>query len=741
RKKLGDHSSAAIGYGSQYIGLNNQLSVSFSSSYTLAELWRAVTGQAAADLTGGQALADFDKQLADFFTRSKNDQAAAELKRVFDADVGRQMTELAIGKLDREIETLTKAGAFLDNTKQSAMVGFVSNAVGPGTAEQATGGGFQVGTQTSMTLSKTQRALIESETATLFSLGLDLEERLLDLTKAWQESLADMAQARWRELLAGWLAAHADDPALRAEAESDAADAADARRQAELRYASLTGRGPDEVPPFDGVNPQDFDALLQAVADSLSGPQRLGALIQRARGGMNAPQAGLNVMDWVPWIEKLTFTVGAQLPDTLDSQPLSAGVTITVPVYDPSKGHNDRALSFQSQATYLEMADRLRQTRLRAHGERLSAQAWAERARGAAAEQDRLAGELSDGIRQYRNALIQPSELRDRARRWRDAVAETLDARTQASLESAWAVLDGAQDPGGENGLTRDQPADMKQAFDQETQSAPNLEAMAERSAAARELLEASDRTVRKVDVDVNLGSNITATGLALLPAFGITGLSAMPIVGVQLAPEELRQLDVARDGAEADLYTRLRDKAASDADLDMTQATIDASYLDKQLAVYRDQLLPELQAAQDGSSEKERELSEAQAAYADLQSRRAQTTSAMNQMLGRPLDQELDFSADPGQALAAFAGRASALDPVAASRDALVSRVKIAQAVEAAADKNLKVDQLRLEPISLIATSLGRLVAALSGDAGGSPELMALAREQTLDAQRALEA
>jgi len=67
---------------------------------------------------------------------------------------------------------------------------------------------------------------------------------------------------------------------------------------------------------------------------------------------------------------------------------------------------------------------------------------------------------------------------------------------------------------------------------------------MARRSEAARELMEASDRRVRKVDVDVTLGTNLTATGVALLPAFGITGLGAMPIVGIQLAPEELRQLD-----------------------------------------------------------------------------------------------------------------------------------------------------------------------------------------------------
>src|SRR6185312_14800355 len=142
RKKLGDHTSAAISYGSQYIGLNNRATVSFSSTYTLGELWRAVTGQAAADLTGGQALADFDKALATYFKRDPNDQAMAELKRVYDTDVGRQITALAIGRLTRDIEALTRAGALLDNTKQSAMVGFVSNPIGPGTAEQATGGGF-----------------------------------------------------------------------------------------------------------------------------------------------------------------------------------------------------------------------------------------------------------------------------------------------------------------------------------------------------------------------------------------------------------------------------------------------------------------------------------------------------------------------------------------------------------------------------------------------------------------------
>ncbi len=65
-----------------------------------------------------------------------------------------------------------------------------------------------------------------------------------------------------------------------------------------------------------------------------------------------------------------------------------------------------------------------------------------------------------------------------------------------------------------------------------------------------------------------------------------------------------------------------------------------------------------------------------------------------MNQVLGRPPRfAALGFAPDPDIAIAGLTGRVAALDPVAASREALVSRVKIARAVQAAADKNLKVD------------------------------------------------
>ncbi|MDE2492230.1 MAG: hypothetical protein KGM24_15385, partial [Elusimicrobia bacterium] len=527
----------------------------------------------------------------------------------------------------------------------------------------------------------------------------------------------------------------------RAQAEADAAAAADARRQAELRYAALTGRGPDEVPSFDGVSPADFDALLAQVSASMSRADRIGALIARERDDLKAAAPGFNVVDWLPWIENLTLTVGTQLPDILSSQALGGSLSVTIPVYDPSSGRTNAAYRLQSRAAILEMASRLRETRLRAHGERLAAQAWAERAREDSDQQDALARELATGIVQFRNGLIQASDLRARARRWQDAVGGALEARVNADLQGAWASLDSAQNPESAPEASRAEPTSLSDAFDKAETSSPDWEALARRSQAAQELLAAADHRVREADVQVSVGADLTATGVALIPAFGLTGLGAWPILEMKLAPDELRQLDVARRGAEAGLYSKLRDKVAADSDLDLTRGAIDAAELGREIALYQDKILPGLEAAQDGSAAAALKLADARAALADLASRRRQAVLAMNQLLGRPLDAPLSFSSDPQVALAAFSMRVAARDPVAAERDALESRVKIAQAVEAEVDKNLKVDQLRLEPISLIGQALGRLVSALSGDAVGSPELVAAARAQTLDAQRALEA
>ncbi|MCM2303095.1 MAG: hypothetical protein NDJ72_00215 [Elusimicrobia bacterium] len=742
RKRTGENSELALSYGSRYIGLNDRLTVSFESTYTLGELWRSVTGAAAEDLRGGKTMAEFDAALSDFFARDEaNNPALAELARAFDADAGRRLIVLEIGRLSREIGELQKAGAFLDNVRQRAMVGFVSGPVGPGTAERATGGGFQVGTQTELTMTKSQRELVESRAAALFTLGLDLEEQLLDTAKAWQSALAAIALAKWKRHLAVFLAAHAEDQVLRAEAEARVIEATDDLRRASLRYASLTGRGPEEPLPFDGVNPNDLDRVLRLVARALASPERLGELFSRARGSMKMPEAKLAVLDWVPWIEKFTLSVGAQLPDLLSSQALGVAVTVRLPIYAPTKGNVNSAYVLQSQAAMLEMAARLKSTRLRARSERIAARGWFERTRDAEAAASEARVELSDGIRLYRNALIGAPELRARARRWLDAATDSLTFGIEGSLHDAWASLDAAGQPLSPVGETREEPKDMNAAFDQATAQSASWEALARRSSAARELLEASDRRIRKVDVDLSVGANITAAGVALIPAFGFTGLMVLPVVGIELAPEELRQLDAGRRGAEADLYTRLQDKAAADMALNLTRALLEASYAAKQIALYEGELIPSLEAALDGTPGAAEKLRAARAALSDLIARRREAEVAANHLLGRPLDSRLLLSVDAETALSALAARSAALNPAAAAREALESRLRIARAVEAAVDKGLRVDRLRLDPISMVGRSLGRLISALSGDGVPSPEVVAIARERTLSAERALEA
>ncbi len=742
RKRTGTNSEVFLSYGSRYIGLNDRATVGFESSYTLGELWRSVTGAASDDLRGGKTLAEFDGALSDFFKRdSALNPALAELARAFDADASRRLIVLEIGRLSREVAELQKGGAFLDNIRQRAMVGFVSGPVGPGTAERATGGGFQVGTQTELTLSKSQKDLVSARSAALFSLGLDLEEHLLDTAKAWQSAVAAIALAKWRRSLAVFLAAHAEDQVLRTEAEARVIEATDQLRRASLSYAALTGRGPDEPLPFDGVNQNDLARVLSMVTQSLNSSERLGALFERARTSLKVPEASLAVLDWIPWIEKFTLSVGSQLSDTMSSQPLGISVTIRLPIYDPTKGKVNASFQLQSRAALLEMSARLKSTRLRARSERVAARGWLAREHDADTDAAVAARELSDGIRLYRNAMIGAPELRARARRWLDSAADSLTCGIEGSLQEAWAVLDSEQNPTSALGETNEQPKDMNAAYDQAVAYSASWEALANRSAAARELLAASDRRIRKVDLDLSLGLNVTSAGVALIPAFGITGLVVLPVVGIDLAPEELRELDAGRRGAEAGMYTRLQDKAAADMAFDLTRALLEASYAAKQAALYEGELIPALMGSQDGSPEMAEKLRAARATLINLQTRRRECEIAANSLLGRPLDSQLTLSVDAEAALASLAARDARLDPTAAARDALESRLKIARAVEQAVDKGLKVDRLRLDPVSMIGRSLGRLISALSGDGVPSPEVVAIARERTLAAERALEA
>ncbi|MBI5201959.1 MAG: hypothetical protein HY925_10265, partial [Elusimicrobia bacterium] len=283
RKRTGENTEIFASYGSPYVGLNHRLTVGTQTSFTLGQLWRSAFGGAAEDALGGKPLEGFRGKIDEFFTReAPEDTLLGELKLAWASDVGKRLIELEIGGIARELAELGKAGAFMDNTRMRGMIGFVSSPIGTGTADRAAGGGFQIGTQTDMSLSKTKKALIGQKTSALFAAGLKLQTRLLELTKDWQQAVSDVVQAQWELALAVWAHDAASDPVLEAETRARAVEAGGRLTQARLRYNMLTGRAPD-AETLQAVNPADFDQLrveldVEGPAPAALGvPQRLAA--------------------------------------------------------------------------------------------------------------------------------------------------------------------------------------------------------------------------------------------------------------------------------------------------------------------------------------------------------------------------------------------------------------------------------------------------------------------------------
>ena len=640
RKKLGTNSDMFVSYGSKYVGLNHRLTIGAQSSFTLGELWRAVVSGTADASMGGDVLKNFNGEIDAYFKRDDaNNPLLSELEKVFASDVGKRLLTMEVGNLGRDLAELYKAGALMDNTRMRGMIGFVTNPVAGGTVDRATSGGFQVGTQTEMTLTKYQRGLIESKISGIYTAGVALQVRLLELSKAWQASLSELVLSRWDAYLAGYMLAQADDRVLRADAEARLVAAKARHRQAQLRYNALTGRGPDETAAFD-INPAEVDRLFGLMERTLNNPHRLAELVARLGPSMKLPDEPFNLAEWIPWVEKVTFFVGAQLQDILAGQALGAGVQIRLPVYDPGAKNNEKAMVLQNDAAILEMTQALKSYRLRAHVEIAEAAAWDSQARLFTGEAHLIAEQLWDAIRGYRNGLVPQSELWARFRRWHWNLSSLLNARAQGALKGAWGVLDKAAedawavrpDGGGwtSGGVRR--PDNLSQGFDMAIENSLDWEALSLRSQAAGQLLEASSSRISKVSVDVNIGLNVTAAGVALIPAFGFNGLGIFPIVEVNLRPEELRQLSMGRHSGEEKLYSKLQSKIESDLAMKLYEAYNTYRAGEEALLVYENQVLPELEAAaRKGGTLQAQALDQGRAELEDLKGRQAGTLATIN--------------------------------------------------------------------------------------------------------------
>src|SRR4029077_6892965 len=116
-KTTSQNSQVKVGYGSPYIGMNNRLSVSWDSQFTLANLFRDASAETRERAAGGKPLADYRKALDAVLNAPAAPKAVAELKAVFEADVARKLLQADAGELAARISGLPSAGAPPDSPR------------------------------------------------------------------------------------------------------------------------------------------------------------------------------------------------------------------------------------------------------------------------------------------------------------------------------------------------------------------------------------------------------------------------------------------------------------------------------------------------------------------------------------------------------------------------------------------------------------------------------------------------
>ncbi len=287
----------------------------------------------------------------------------------------------------------------------------------------------------------------------------------------------------------------------------------------------------------------------------------------------------------------------------------------------------------------------------------------------------------------------------------------------------------------------------LDDAFAVASRNSSSLAEVALRQAAAEEMTRANDNRIQRAYVDLNVGTGLTAQGVGWIPSIGITGIPINPVIGFELKPEELRELQVRQGTEQTEYYRALQSRLEAGLAVQFYQNAVAMRSADARIALYDGSILPELEgrlAMASGTGEitsARRALDEARLGREEARRTQAQSRATLNFLLGRPTDAPLTLDFDEARALADLTAILAAKDPAGAQRRINAARVEIARAVETVADKDLRVEQLSLEPVGLVVRSFGRLLNAIGGDPIGNPDLVAAARVQTLVEQRAADA
>jgi hypothetical protein len=747
-KKLSDNASLALGYGSQYIGEPDRLSITLNTSFSLAQLWQAVADHSAKELKGGQTLDKFNKDMTGLFGGdSKNQSATVQaLSQVYEQDVARKLISQDIGALTGDIQELRKAGAFMDNTRTRAMVGFTSGSVDNTTADLAVGGGPEVGTYTQLTLTKTQKKLIDDKASSLYREGLRLQDELIDVTKQWQSAVAALAEAQWDVRLANFEVQNAPNESVRADAGVRLAEANDRLHQSLLNYNALTGRGLNSASPFADLNEADLQKLMSNIQTLVAAPDRFKTIL----GGLDAAELQksigknpFNLMDWIPWVDRFTAGFGVQYQDMMNNQALTVGVGFRLPIYDPMSKAVDKAYVVESQATKMEIQQVYAQRDVQRQSDQDNARAWRTAAAAVAPNGPAAAQALSDAIRGYRNGLVSIDALRRAFEDWRWYAQTSLETSANASIAAAAAAID--QPPAAGADPLPEDPATVSSfddAYALAVAHSRSLSELADRSQAAEDMARAQEHRIQKAWLDVDAGVGLTDAGLGLIPSIKITGIPVTAVLGIEFKPEELRELQVRQHDHQKAYYDDLLKTVKTGLAVQFYQEVVAFRTAKNSVDLYDGSMIPALQAAAaGGDAQAVRRLDQARVKRQAALSNEGQALARLNFLLGRAADAPIRVNIDPDQALASLQALIEQDKPVDTQKRVLDARVAVARSVEEMVDKNLKVQTLQMEPVSIIVRSFTRLVGAMGGGAVYNPDKAAAARVNTLNEERARDA
>lgn len=755
-KKVGDHATTSVGYGSQMVGRSNRLSLTMNTEFTVGEMWRGVAKESARNISGGDVLTLFNREMDAFFADGpgRATPAESELAKVFKADIARRLISSDIGALARDIKDLRKAGAVLDNTRVRGMVGFTSRAISNDLVERAASGGPVAGLYTEMTLTEDQKALLESKAPALYREGLRLQDRLLQLTKDWQATVVELASAQWDLKLAGLESDRAVDEPARREAEARLAEAQGRLHRAVLDYNALSGRDLAAGSPFDNLNAGDLRRLMDELGAMLAAPDRLVCILGALEPAELEKALGpdpFNLVNFLPWVDKLAVGFGVQYQDMMSSQLLTVGGSVRLPVYDPSADGLDRAYRLEGSAARLETAQVYADRRLAAAGAAERARAWRAKASALEAGVPAAASLLDSAVREYREGKIGPAELRRSFEAWRWYAQSSFEAQSQSALADAQAAVDKSLLPEAAGETAPVSLSSLEDAFKRALSLSPGLEALAQRSQAADETARASDQRVRKFWVDMRASAGLTATGLSWVPSLGITGIGILPVFGLELKPEELRELEVRQGQWQKEYHDALKTQLEAGLAVRFHQNAMALRAAEARRRVYEREILPRLEAsAAGGALEDVRRRDEARIELETAALAAGEARATLNLLLGRAERAPLEIDMDESRARGELASILAEKNPVAAQQRLLRARVEAARAAQEIVDKKLRVEAYQVEPVSLIARGVGRALKALSdgSDDNGEEAQRALHRllaaeqaERVYDGQRQAEA